>query len=677
MKEKAALESAIKSKYGLNIDVTFEAPKDPKHGDLAFPCFLLSKSLKLSPGQIASELSKLIPGTESVGGYLNFRLNQQEIAATIVPKILSGLKKFPDKNIRVMIEYSQPNTHKAFHVGHVRNASLGDSLARIFKYNGFTVTPVNYIGDEGTHVAKCLWYYNKFHKNERPSKNKGEFLGELYSKATSLLDLEALTEMPYLGIEVAKVESVSEHPSEKKWSVVKVNTKNGLKTVVSAAKVPEGFIAYAPEGTKFGNKTIGKADKKGILSEGMILSEKELGVSDNNEVAFVVKKPSKIGEPLVEVYRFGKEPVLETLIERQKEVSEVLTQIESGKGSFYDLWRETREWSLDEFKEIYQWLGSDFEHFFFESEFGESSKELVKEFQKKGIFVESDGAIGADLKEYGLGFCVLIKRDGTALYATRDLTLAKKKFEEFKIDRSIYVVDSAQTFHFQQVFKCLELMGFPQAKDCFHLSYAQVVRPDGKMSSRKGNVILFSELREKLLSKVKCEYLDKYKGEWRDSEIEETAKTIALATIRYGMLKTENNSQVIFDLDEWTGRTGNTGPYLLYAYARIASILREVPEDTSMVNFHLLVHETEEDLIRGLSGFEETLKKACETYSPHLLCTYIYDLSKRFSRMYKECSILHAENKELQQTRRALVSSTGIVIKECLSLLGIPVVQRM
>lgn len=674
---KEVLEKAIKSRFGIEIEVIFEAPKDPKHGDLAFPCFVLSKTLKMPPQQIASELSKIIPGAENVGGYLNFRLNQQEIASTLIPSILSGLKPFPDKKIRVMIEYSQPNTHKAFHVGHVRNASLGDSLARIFQFNGYTVTPVNYLGDEGTHVAKCLWYYDKFHKNEKPAKNKGEFLGEMYSKATNLLDLEALTEMPYPGIEVAKVESIAEHSLEKKWSVVKLTTKAGQKTVVSAAKVQNGFVAYAPEGTRFGNKIIGKAEKKGTISEGMILSEKELGVSENNDVAYIIKKPAQIGELLIEVFRFGSEPVLETLLARQAEVSKVLTEIESGKGSFYDLWKETREWSLDEFKEIYDWLGSKFDHFFFESEFGEPSKELVREFQKKGVFVESDGAIGADLKEYGLGFCVLIKRDGTALYATRDLTLAKKKFEEFKIDRSIYVVDSAQTFHFQQVFKCLELMGFKQAKDCFHLPYAQVVRPDGKMSSRKGNVFLFSQLREKLLNKAKHEYLEKYRGEWPDSEIEETAKVIALATIRYGMLKTENNSQVVFDLEEWAGRTGNTGPYLLYAYARIASILREVSEDPSTVDFSLLKHETEEDLIRGLSGFNDVIVKACETYSPHLVCTYVYDLAKRFSRMYKECSILHAENKALQQSRRALIQASGEVIKQCLSLLGIPVVQRM
>merc|ERR1712070_319040 len=147
---------------------------------------------------------------------------------------------------------------------------------------------------------------------------------------------------------------------------------------------------------------------------------------------------------------------------------------------------------MEEFRRIYSWIGAEFDDWFFESEYGEVSKQLVREHQSSGVFVESNGAVGADLQKYGLGFCLLIKTDGTALYATRDLSLAQHKFNKCGIDRSVYVVDDAQTFHFQQVFKCLELMGSEEASKCHHLAYAQVVLPDGKMSSRKGNVILFS-----------------------------------------------------------------------------------------------------------------------------------------------------------------------------------------
>ena len=341
---------------------------------------------------------------------------------------------------------------------------------------------------------------------------------------------------------------------------------------------------------------------------------------------------------------------------------------------------KTRQWSIDELKENFAWLNCSFEHFFYESEYGESSKELVREYQKKGVFVESQGAVGADLTKENLGFCLLIKRDGTALYATRDLKLAQRKFEEFKIDRSVYVVDAGQTLHFQQVFRCLELMGYEQVKKCFHCAYAQVTLPDGKMSSRKGTVILMSALKERLLLKIHADFLDKYKEDWSEEERHETARRIALATMRYGMLTVDNNSVVIFDMEAWTSKTGNTGPYMMYAYARTRSILRELGTesvDLTSAKWDLLTHETEVDVLRLINEYHSVVETACERYSPHMVCTFVYDLAKRFSRMYQQCSVLNAETKDLQVARAALVSASGLVIKHALSLLGIETVERM
>jgi arginyl-tRNA synthetase len=362
------------------------------------------------------------------------------------------------------------------------------------------------------------------------------------------------------------------------------------------------------------------------------------------------------------------------------EVSAVLQQLESQDPETKQFWLKTREWSIDELKDTFAWLNCRFDHFFFESEYGESSKELVREFQRKGVFIESQGAVGADLSKDGLGFCVLIKRDGTALYATRDLMLAQRKFEEFKVDRSIYVVDAGQTLHFQQVFKCLDLMGYEQVKKCYHCSYAQVVTPEGKMSSRKGTVILMSALKERLLSKINSEFLDKYIGEWPDAERHEAARRIALATMRYGMLNVDNNSLVVFDMEAWTSKTGNTGPYMMYAYARTRSILRELGIqnlDVSSAQWDLLTDETEIDVLRLINEYHTVVQSACDRYSPHIVCAYVYDLAKRFSRMYQQCSVLRAETPELQLARAGLVSATGLVIQHGLSLLGIETVERM
>jgi arginyl-tRNA synthetase len=666
-------------------------------GDFAFPCFRLAKELRKAPPQIAGELlaaveGKLDPvsGLEKVvaaGPYLNFYISRSQLAAETLPAILAGdfLAARPALADRVMVEYSQPNTHKAFHVGHIRCASLGDSVARILEWCGHEVIPVNYIGDEGTHVAKCLWHLQEHFDGQYPAENRGEFLGDQYTSATDMLDLSTLTRAPLPGVKAVEIKTVEVHPENPKWFVSTIDASDGEHTVVVGAggfKVGD-LCAWAAPGMRVASKEVGQVDRKGVQSTGMLLSEKELGISDKDDRIAVLPTKASIGDEVAEHYLVdGALPdgvsVIEEFNRRSSAVSAVLQGIESGQGETFELWQLTKDWSMEEFQRIYDWLGCRFDHVFFESELGEPSKALVREHQKSGIFIQSEGAVGADLAEYDLGFCVLIKRDGTALYATRDLALAKRKFEEFGVDRSLYVVDSAQSLHFQQVFKCLELMGYAQASKCEHLPYGQVVLPDGKMSSRKGNVILFSQLEARLLEKIHSEFLDKYVGDWEQSEIDQAAHLIAMATMRYGMLNQVHNSKIVFDLDEWSARTGNTGPYLLYAYARTRSILREVGQiDTSVVDWSLLTHETETDLLGFLADYQRYIERAAEALLPQILCAYVYDLSKKFSRMYKECSVLHAETEALKATRLQLIDATGRVIQHALGLLGIRTIERM
>jgi len=674
-----------------------ERPKDTKLGDFAFPCFRLAKELRKAPPAIAAELAEAVLARRSeapcigelaaAGPYLNFRIDRSQLAAETVPAILAGdfLARRSDRAEKVMVEYSQPNTHKAFHVGHIRNASLGDSVARILEWRGHEVVPVNYIGDEGTHVAKCLWHLREHFDGAYPEAHRGEFLGEQYSLATEMLDLSTLTRAPWPGVRAARVQGVEPHPEKEDWLVASVDVGPETHTVVVGAG---GFsagdlCAWSAPGMRVAGKEVGVVQRQGVESTGMLLSEKELGVGERNDRIAVMPEGAAVGDEVAELYRVEgaldpSTPVLGEFERRSAEVSAVLQAIESGAGEVYELWQTTKDWSMDEFERIYAWLGCRFDHVFFESELGEPSKAIVREFQAKGVFVESEGAVGADLSDDDLGFCVLIKRDGTALYATRDLALAKRKFEEFGIDRSLYVVDSAQSLHFQQVFKCLERMGYAQAARCEHLPYGQVVLPDGKMSSRKGNVILFSQLEERLLTKIHADFLDKYAGEWEQSEIDEAAHWIAMATMRYGMLNQVHNSKIVFDLDEWSARTGNTGPYLLYAYARTRSILREVGEvDGALVDWSLLTHETETDVLGLLADYPRYVERAAEGLLPQILCAYAYDLAKRFSRMYKECSVLHAESDALRATRLALIDATGRVIQHALSLLGIRTLERM
>ncbi|PIE02207.1 MAG: hypothetical protein CSA81_08195 [Acidobacteria bacterium] len=678
------------------IEKLLEKPRDRNMGDWAFPCFQLARVMRQAPQQIASELVQrlnlvlreysYIESVQAAGPYLNFTISKAALAEQIIPAMLSGsaLDNRSQTKQRVMIEYSQPNTHKAFHVGHMRNVALGDALVRIVEWSGDDVVAANYIGDVGAHIAKCLWYLKEHYKGEIPTENRGEFLGEMYRCATELLDFNTLTKCPMPGVITAKVVSV--HPIEHHLKQVVLSTGTHEKTVVCGGKDYRtgDVVAYAGPGSKVKGRLVQEKTAHGMLSQGMICSEKELGLSDDNDKIYTFRPTQEPGCEIAEVMRKedslpASTSVLQTMEERTRGVSNILKQLESKDPDTIKLWQETKSWSMDAFHEIYHWLNARFDHYFYESEVGDEGKELVYEFKQKGLFIESEGTIGADLSGDKLPFFMLLKSDGTGLYSTKDLALAKRKFEDFKINHSIYVVDASQSLHFQQVFATLKQMGFQQANDCHHLAYGLVVIPGGKMSSRAGNIIPFSELRKRLDEKIKREFLDKYRGSWTEEEIEQASRFISIATIRYGMLNCDQIKNIVFDLDEWTSKSGNTGPYLLYAYARIASLLRnaKINEWTGKPQWSLLQTEEEKALVSLLSEFEKTILKAAEDYRPQLVCIYLYDLAKSFSRMWDKIAILKAETTELKVTRLQLAKATGMALKKGLELLGIQTLERM
>jgi arginyl-tRNA synthetase len=686
-------------KAAKDLEALIELPKDLKLGDLAFPCFLFAKELKKGPPVIAKEIEKLcldLPTEFSkitaVGPYLNFHLNKAALAASLVPQVLDGsfLAKRPRNGLKTMIEYSQPNTHKAFHVGHTRNVSLGDSLVNICEWSGDEVIAANYIGDVGTHIAKCLWQYKESglrYDTVKDKMTRGEFLGMLYSEADKQLDFFTLTQAPHPHVQTAKVLKISSHPQEPKWIVVNLETSEGKKTVVTGVKgfKEDDIVPYALIGARINGKRIDVTDKKGVTSDGMLCAPSEISLSDDASRVFVFPADTKVGVEVADYFKKSDckiTAVAEEIQRREKAVSETLQKLEKLEPELHKLWQETRDWSLNDFNEIYKWLDARFDHVFYESEVADAGKKVVQEYLAKGIFKKDQGAIGIDLSQFNLPFFMVLKSDGTGLYSTKDLALAKLKFDTFGIDKSVYIVDVAQSLHFQQVFKTLELMGYEQAQKCFHLAYGMVVLPDGKMSSRKGNVILLHQLRELLKEQIYKDFLQAYEGLWPKEEIEAAIRNISVATIKYGMLNQDNNKNIVFDLKEWAARTGNTGPYLMYAYARTRSILREVEIkfgvlDTTKADWSLLKNETEEKVLNKMQQFHSIVAKASERYEPQGLCIYLYELSKDFSRMYDQCSVLHADTDALRTSRALLVDACGRIIKTGLGLLGIKTLERM
>jgi arginyl-tRNA synthetase len=345
------------------------------------------------------------------------------------------------------------------------------------------------------------------------------------------------------------------------------------------------------------------------------------------------------------------------------EVSNILRAIESKEGPIYQEWKETREWSLADFHDIYQWIGARFDHCFYESEVSEESQHIASDYLKSGVFAASDGAIGLDLKEEKLGFVIVRKSDGNTTYATKDLALARVKYRQFQIKKSIYVVASEQNLHFKQVFRTLEKMGFSEAKDCFHLSYGMVTLPDGKMSSRKGNVIKFRELRER-----------------SEEEILGIRRKLAVGAIRYGMICSDPAKDIVFDLADWLSFEGNTGPYLMYTYARTRSILRKAQEQSFLPDhshLELLEGAEERELLRYLNDLNGVIQMTLDQNKLSLLCHHIFNTCKVYNRFLAQVQVLKAESAEARGARLALLDAWSQALQYSLKLLGIEPPERM
>lgn len=542
------------------IEGMIEVPKERNRGDYAFPCFVLAKEKKKNPVELAKDIASKVKKTaqveraEASGPYVNFFLNRKWVASETVEPILNQRETYGSskgQNERVMIEFSQANTHKAFHVGHIRGTSLGESLARILGASGKRVTRANYQGDTGMHVAKWLWAYKKFHANEAIPKDESWF-AKIYVEA---------------------VQKLAQDPSYE--------------------------------------------------SEVQTINQKLDSGSDKELVA---------------------------------------------------LWKKTRKVCLDSLEIIYKQLETAFDVYFFESEVEERAKSISRELVKKNIASISDGATIIDFAEHRepqLGVWVLLRADGTPLYSAKDIALAERKFDEFKIDRALYVVGSEQQQHIYQLFKTLELMQFKQAKKCVYAPVSLVRLPTGKMSSRTGENVLYSQFRSELMDEAKKEINSRY-PELSAVEITKRSEIIALAAIKYSMLKQDTNKIIVFDKKEALRFEGETGPYLLYSYARAQSIIRKAGRAKKADMGEL--GDGEYSLIKEMSRFPDVVAQAAKEYAPNLIAHYAYGLSQTFNEFYHNEKVIGSEQEAFRLT---LVRAFAQTLKNALFLLGIPVLEEM
>ncbi len=540
-----------------DVEGLVEVPPRLEMGDYAFPCFGLAKSLKKSPVEIARNLSKKIQlevGSEksevkevkSEGAYVNFFVDREVFAEGVFGKV--GKKGFGKldlgKGKSRVVEYSQPNTHKAFHVGHIRGTSLGESLARIFRACEEKVVQMNYSGDTGMHIAKWIWCYGKFHSEE------------------DLRDDEA-------------------------------------------------WIA-------------------GIYVDAV----KRLG--DDEDL--------------------------------QEEVNEINRKMESRENKeINELWKKTREMSIKSWERIYGELGAHFDVSFFESEFEDTGRKESLELLKKGI-AKKDDAVFMDLKEYGLGVWVLLRKDGTVLYSAKDIALALRKFKDFRSDNYLITIGNEQEMHFKQLIKTLELMGLEDEASRYGvLTFGMVRFPEGKMSSRSGANVLYSDFFGKVLG-VARKGLEKRGAE----DIDDKAEKITVASIKYSMLKQNPRKTMIFDPRVDVAFEGDTGPYLLYSYARASRLLRKAQSKKALKIEEL--EDVEFRLLKKIDLFEDVIGRAYSSLAPNLVANYCFELASDFNEFYHACPVLGGEREGF---RLAVVGAFRKTLGLGLDLLGIEKLEEM
>ncbi len=544
-----------------NLQELIEIPKDNTHGDYSFPCFSLAKTWKKNPVEIAKEVvSKIgsVKGFEKVeaaGPYVNFFMNKNILTTQILDKISKEKDRYGSNNSgkgkKVVIEFGSPNTNKPLHLGHVRNLSIGDSVARILEFNKNKVSKVCINNDRGVHICKSMVAYKDFGKGATPEKNRKKsdhFVGDYY--------------------------------------------------VLFSKKAKE--------------------------------------------------------EPSYEI-----------------KAQECLQKWESGDKQTIELWKKMNKWALDGFNETYKKLGIKFDKEYYESKIYTKGKEIVELGIKKGIFSKKDGAVVIDLNKEGLGEKVLLRADGTSIYITQDLYLAKLRNEEHSMDGCIYVVANEQEYHFRVLFTILKKIGFSFADKLHHLSYGMVELPEGRMKSREGTVIDADDLIEEM-QKLSKEELDK-RIKLNKKEIENRSIAIALSALKYSMLKVDIKRNITFNPNESIHFEGDTGPYLLYSYARANSILRKNNSKKKRKELPEL-SEKEKQLITEIGKFPEVVKHAEDNLSPNIIANYTYTLAQTFNEFYHSSQVIGSDEEAF---RVELVKAFCTVMKNAMHLLGIPLLEEM
>ncbi|MBO4243043.1 MAG: arginine--tRNA ligase [Clostridiales bacterium] len=360
-------------------------------------------------------------------------------------------------------------------------------------------------------------------------------------------------------------------------------------------------------------------------------------------------------------------------------------KLEEGCPEEYELWKKFRDMSLVVFEKLYKRLGVEFDNYNGESFYSDKIPAVVEDLKAKGLLVESQGARVVDLEEYGLPPCIILKSDGTTIYASRDIAAVLYRHNEYNFDKNIYVVGSPQALHFRQVFSVLKKAGYDFADDCVHVGFGLVKFKDMKFSTRDGNIVLLEDLLNEAVAKTREVIVENARTRGTDmteEEIDEIAEKVGIGSVIYTYVKSGRERDIVFSWEEMLDFEGDTAPYLIYTYARTRSILRkamdqgiEPSSDEGVIS--KLTSDEEYSVIKALADFEDAVKKAANSNEPFMISRQIALIARNFNRFYNNSRILGDEDSDMIKARLALCDAVCTTIKSGLDLLGIDVVERM
>jgi len=531
-------------------EALFEIPADSARGDLALPCFKLSKVFRSAPNLISAEIAKSFEGfegvekVEAVGPYLNFFFGNGKYLADLKALLTDDypqLKSFGAGKTMVL-DFSSPNIAKRFHLGHLGTTVIGNAVRNIYNFCGYKTFALNYLGDWGTQNGKQIVAF-------------------------------------------------------KKWSSREQLEKEGIK------ELERIYVMFGKE------------------------AEKDPSLNDQARAAF--------------------------------------RELENGNKEYLEIWQLFKDISLREYTQTYKRLGIDFDVWDGESLYTDKMPAIVDELREKGLLKIDDGASIVDLSEYNMPPALILKRDGSTLYPTRDIAAANYRYNTYNFDICAYVTSAGQSLHFAQWFKVTEMMGKEWAKDLVHIPYGTMSFGGEKLASRTGNIILLNDVFDEAVAKARAIIEEK---NVTNGDKEKISEAVGLGAVIFSALANSRIKDTNFTWEGTLSFEGNTGPYVQYTYARAASVLRRGTASGGYENYKLA--EEERELILKLNEFEDTVLRAAKDFEPSHISRYAINICTLFNQFYHNCRILGIGG-ETEQFRLALTSATRNILGRCLDLLGI------